>query len=58
MIVINYLIKDNLLNRKVSLKEYNEIQNYIYKIGLENGYIQDLEDCEEGYVPNFNFENV
>ncbi len=50
--------KDNLLNRKVSLKEYNEIQNYIYKIGLENGYIQDLEDCEEGYVPNFNFENV
>lgn len=49
---------DNLLNRKVSIKEYNEIQNYIYKIGLENGYIQDLEDCEEGYVPNFNFENV
>ncbi len=50
--------EDNFLNRKVSRKEYNEIQNYIYKIGLENGYIQDLEDCEEGYVPNFNLENV
>lgn len=49
---------DNWLNRKLSRKEYNEIQSYVYKIGLENGYIQDLEDCEEGYVPKFNFENI
>ena len=35
------------------IKEYRTIESYIYELGLENGYIQDLEDNEEQYVPNF-----
>lgn len=45
---------DNLINRKLSKKEYNEILNYLYSLNLENGYIQELGEHEEEYVPDFN----
>lgn len=49
-----YKAKDiELLNRKISKKEYKQIENYLYTLGLENGYIQELGDHEEEYVPNF-----
>ena len=44
---------DEFLNKKLSTKEYKEIENYLYSLNLTNGYIQDLENCEEKYVPNF-----
>ena len=40
------------INRKLSNEEYLEIKEYTENIGL-NGYIQDLEDNEEQYVPKF-----
>ena len=45
--------KDQLLNRKLTNKEYKEIENYLYLLNLKNGYLQDLGSCEETYVPNF-----
>ena len=39
-------------------KEYEEIENYLYRLNLENGYIQELGEHEEEYVPNFNLDNV
>lgn len=45
---------DNLINRKLNKKEYNEVLNYLYSLDLQNGYIQDLGDHEEEYVPDFN----
>lgn len=42
------------INRKLTKQEYDEIENYIFKIGLENGYMQELEDDERKYVPNWN----
>ena len=44
------------INRKLTYREYKEIENYVFDLNL-NGYIQDLEDNEEQYVPNFNIEN-
>ncbi len=43
------------INRKINKKEYEEIEDYLYEIELENGYVQDFEenDNEEKYVPNF-----
>ncbi len=41
------------INRKLTEKEFESIENYIYKIGLENGYIQYVEENEEQYVPDF-----
>ena len=46
--------EDNLINRKLNKKEYKEVLNYLYSLDLENGYIQELGEREEKYVPNFN----
>ena len=45
--------KDNLINRKLTKKEYKEVFNYLYSLDLKNGYIQELGEHEEEYVPNF-----
>lgn len=44
---------DKEINRKLTQEEYEEIEQYLYDLNLENGYIQDLEDEEEKYVPKF-----
>ena len=46
--------EDKLLNRKLTKREYKEIENYLYTLNLENGYIQELGEPEEEYVPDFN----
>ena len=45
--------EDDLINRKLNKKEYNQVLNYLYSLDLENGYIQELGEHEEEYVPNF-----
>ena len=49
---------DKELFRKLSLKEYREVENYMYLLDLKNGYMQDLGRHEEEYVPKFNLENI
>ena len=41
------------INRKLTKKEYEEIENYLYRLNLENGYIQELGEHEEEYVPKW-----
>ena len=41
------------LNRKINKDEYKEVENYLYELDLYNGYIQELGEHEEEYVPNF-----
>ncbi len=41
------------ISRKLNIEEYNEIEEFLYSLNIENGYIQDLEDEEEKYVPDF-----
>ena len=45
--------EDKTLNRKLTKEEYEKIENYVYKLGIENGYMQELGEHEEEYVPNF-----
>ena len=45
--------EDDLINRKLNKKEYKEVVNYLYSLDLENGYIQELGEHEEEYVPDF-----
>ena len=42
------------LNRKLTQKEYEEIENFIYELDIKNGYMQELGEHEEEYVPDFN----
>ena len=41
------------VNRKLTVEEYEEIENFVFKLNIKNGYLQDLENNEEQYVPNF-----
>lgn len=45
----------NELNRKLTKQEYEEVENYLYELELENGYIQELGEHEEEYVPKWDF---
>lgn len=45
--------QDELINRKLTKKEYKQIEEYLYLLDLENGYIQELGEHEEEYVPSF-----
>ncbi len=40
------------INRKLTEEEYNEIEDFVFELNLD-GYMQDLEENEEQYVPNF-----
>ena len=46
--------EDAYINRKLTKKEYKEIENYLYTLNIENRYIQELGEHEEEYVPNWN----
>lgn len=41
------------IDRKINKKELKLIENYIYELGFENGFIQKLGKDEEKYVPKF-----
>ena len=41
------------ISRKLTKEEYNEIEQYLYSLDFENGYIQELGEHEEEYVPDF-----
>lgn len=43
------------ISRKITKKEYEEVENYLYELNLENGYIQELGEHEEEYVPKWEF---
>ena len=44
---------DELINRKLTKKEYKQVEQYLYSLNLENGYMQELGEHEEKYVPDF-----
>ena len=45
--------QDNNLNRKLTKEEYDEIEQYVLELDIKNGYMQDLGEHEEEYVPKF-----
>ena len=50
-----YKAKDiDELKRKLTKREYEEIENFVYELDITNGYMQELGEHEEEYVPDFN----
>lgn len=41
------------LSRKITAEEYERVSSYMLLLGLENGFVQQLESADEGYVPNW-----
>ena len=52
-----YKAKDNVygINRKLYNEEWKEIQREISNLGIENGFIQELGEHEEEYVPKWDY---
>ena len=42
------------LNRKLTKEEWKKIEKYVQELNIENGYIQELGEHEEEYVPKWN----
>ena len=47
----------NNLNRGVTTKEYEELINYAYDLGIRNCFIQDEENQSESFIPIFKGDN-
>lgn len=51
-----YKAKENpKLNRKLTKEEWEQIEKYVEEINIENGFIQELGEHEEEYVPKWEF---
>ena len=49
-----YLAKqDKFMNRKLTTEEWEEIENYIEELDFKNGFVQELGEHEEEYVPKW-----
>lgn len=46
------------INRKLSDSEYDEVIDYFFKLGLENGFAQEEGASSEEYVPDFDLEGL
>ena len=46
-------MQTNDINRKLTEEEYQKIENYFYSLSLKNRYMQEIEEDETRYVPNF-----
>lgn len=46
------------INRRIIRREYEKVLNHFFKLGFENGYVQERDSAEEQYIPDFNLEGV
>ena len=47
--------EDKIINRKLNKQEWQEIENFVDEIGIQNGFIQELGEHEEEYVPKWEY---
>ena len=46
------------LSRRLTQQEYDEIEDYLFLSGIEDGFMQELSSAKEEYIPPFNLEGV
>lgn len=46
------------LSRRLTQQEYDEIEEYLFNSGIEDGFMQELSSAKEEYIPPFNLEGV
>ena len=44
------------INRKLTKQEYKSVIDYFYTLDIQNGYVQELGEHEEEYVPDFDLK--
>lgn len=46
------------LNRRIAQAEYDRVVDYMMKLGMEDGFLQELSSAEEAYIPKFDLSGV
>lgn len=46
------------LSHRLTQEEYDEIEEYLFNSGIEDGFMQELSSAKEEYIPPFNLEGV
>ncbi len=50
--------KHSEINRPITRHEYEKVVNHLYKLGLDEGYVQERQSADTQYIPDFNLEGV
>lgn len=53
-----FRLPDESLNRRLTAEEYGRVTDYLYLLGLENVYLQELSSAKEEYTPDFDFTGL
>ena len=46
------------INRPITRREYEKVLDSFYRLGFENGYLQERDSASEDYIPEFNLEGL
>ncbi|ADL43034.1 Radical SAM domain protein [Caldicellulosiruptor obsidiansis OB47] len=46
------------ISRKITVREYQKVVNFVIENGLDYGYIQDKESATDRYTPDFDLEGI
>ncbi len=46
------------INRPITRREYEKVVDHLYKLGLEEGYVQERQSSDTQYIPDFNLDGV
>lgn len=46
------------INRRITKREYDRVLNHFFKLGFENGYVQERESASSDYIPEFDMEGL
>ena len=46
------------LNRPITKKEYDDLIDYAYDLGIHNAFVQEEETCKESFIPDFDLTGV
>ena len=52
------MVKDPLLSRKVTAREYERLVDYAISLGVEQGFIQEGKTAEESFIPPFDGSGI
>lgn len=46
------------LGQKVNIAEYDAVVDYLFQLGLENGYVQEISAASDEFIPEFDLTGV
>lgn len=53
-----HMSEHKLLHRRITKREYDRVVDFAVNLGIENGFIQDMEVAEDSFIPAFDGSGV